>query len=124
MKPSSLASVEMLGRALVIGVLVALLVPPQAGLAALPQIRREQIADDAIGEEQVDWGTGSEQVAADDMPVDDGAWTNLAPEDPFVVVSAGRAYFRVEDLLRLGVLIERLDEAGSSRGESGEGGVK
>ncbi len=52
------------------------------------------------------------------------AWTDLAAEDPFVVVSAGQAYFRVEDLLRLSALIEGLDEAGSSRGGSREGSVK
>ena len=28
-------------------------------------------------------------------------WTSLAAKDPFVVVAAGRAHFRVEDLLRL-----------------------
>jgi len=27
-------------------------------------------------------------------------WTNLAAPDPFVVTAAGRAYFRVEDLIR------------------------
>ncbi len=36
------------------------------------------------------------------------AWTDLAAQDPFVVLSAGRAYFRVEDLLRLSTLIESL----------------
>ncbi len=34
------------------------------------------------------------------------AWTDLAADDPFVVVSAGRAYFRAVDLLRLSALIE------------------
>jgi hypothetical protein len=29
----------------------------------------------------------------------------MAPVDPFVVVAAGRSYFRVEDLLRLVQLI-------------------
>jgi Family of unknown function (DUF5372) len=28
-------------------------------------------------------------------------WTNLAPSDPFVITAAGRAYFRLEDLIRL-----------------------
>ncbi len=73
-------------------------------------------------------GTGGDRVYYDDdrgqlqsMPV---SWTNLAAEDPSVVVSAGRAYFRVEDLLRLSDLIERLDDNGSSRGDSEEGSVK
>jgi len=33
------------------------------------------------------------------------AWTDAAEEDPFVVLSGGRACFRVEDLLRLADLI-------------------
>ena len=28
-------------------------------------------------------------------------WTNLAAPDPFVLTAAGRAYFRLEDLIRL-----------------------
>lgn len=37
------------------------------------------------------------------------AWTDAAGElDPFVAASAGRSYFRVEDLLRLAEMIERL----------------
>jgi hypothetical protein len=32
-------------------------------------------------------------------------FTSLAPVDPFVTVSAGRAHFRVEDLLQLSRLI-------------------
>ena len=28
-------------------------------------------------------------------------WTNLAAPDPFVVTAAGRALFRVEDLIRV-----------------------
>ena len=28
-------------------------------------------------------------------------WTNLAAPDPFVLRAGGRAYFRVEDLIRL-----------------------
>ncbi len=38
-------------------------------------------------------------------------WTDQAPADSFVDASAGRAYFRVEELLRLSVLIEGLSEA-------------
>ncbi len=37
-------------------------------------------------------------------------WTDLVAEDPFVVASAGRAYFRVQDLLELSALIESLME--------------
>jgi hypothetical protein len=28
-------------------------------------------------------------------------WTSLATPDPFVLTAAGRAYFRLEDLIRL-----------------------
>jgi hypothetical protein len=28
-------------------------------------------------------------------------WTSLAVPDPFVIAAAGRAYFRLEDLIRL-----------------------
>jgi hypothetical protein len=38
------------------------------------------------------------------------AWTDAGPVDPFVVLSAGRAVARVEDLLRLIELIEDLTE--------------
>lgn len=62
-------------------------------------------------------GTGGDRVYYDDdherlksMPV---GWTNLAAEDPFVVVSAGQAYFRVEDLVRLSALIGRWNDANS-----------
>lgn len=36
------------------------------------------------------------------------AWTDAGPVDPFVVLSAGRAVARVEDLLRLAKLMEGL----------------
>ena len=36
------------------------------------------------------------------------AWTDHVDEDPVVVVGAGRSWFRVQDLLRLSDLIERL----------------
>jgi len=36
------------------------------------------------------------------VPLD---WTDIGPKDPFVVVSAGRALFRVEDLLGLARLL-------------------
>ena len=36
------------------------------------------------------------------------AWTDAAEGDPFVVLSGGRAYFRIEDLTRLHDLIGEL----------------
>jgi hypothetical protein len=36
------------------------------------------------------------------------SWTSLAPADPFVIVAAGRAHFRVEDLRGLVVIVEAL----------------
>jgi hypothetical protein len=36
------------------------------------------------------------------------AWTDVARVDPFVTVAAGRSPLRVEDLLELADLIERL----------------
>jgi len=35
-------------------------------------------------------------------------FTSLAPKDPFVVMSAGRSHFRVEDLLELTKMLEKL----------------
>jgi len=42
------------------------------------------------------------------VPLD---WTDIGPKDPFVVVSAGRSLFRVEDLLHLVGLIAEINEA-------------
>lgn len=42
------------------------------------------------------------------VPLD---WTDIGPKDPFVVVAAGRALFRVEDLLGLARLIEEIKSA-------------
>ena len=39
------------------------------------------------------------------------AWTSAASVDAFVVISAGRSHFRVEDLLELANLIARVREA-------------
>ena len=36
------------------------------------------------------------------------AWTDVAPVDPFVAVAAGRACFRLEDLLALSALLRDL----------------
>ena len=38
------------------------------------------------------------------------AWTSLAPPDPSVVLAAGRAAFRVVDLLELSHLIQHIEE--------------
>ena len=35
-------------------------------------------------------------------------WTSLAAPDPFVIAAAGRAYFRLEDLIRAAELIKDL----------------
>jgi hypothetical protein len=40
-------------------------------------------------------------------------WTDIAPPDPYIVVSAGRALFRVEDLLRLMLLQRGIRKGGS-----------
>jgi Family of unknown function (DUF5372) len=40
------------------------------------------------------------------------AWTDAGPVDPFVVLSAGRAVARIEDLLRLIELMEDLTAGG------------
>ena len=38
-------------------------------------------------------------------------WTDIGPKDPFVAVSAGRALFRVEDLLGLVRLVGEINSA-------------
>lgn len=43
-------------------------------------------------------------------------WTDAAPEDPFVALSAGRAHFRVEDLLHLVGLVDGGQERDSQLG--------
>jgi len=43
-------------------------------------------------------------------------WTSLAPADPFALVSAGRAWFRADDLLRLAELVESLRGGERTRG--------
>jgi len=35
-------------------------------------------------------------------------WTSVAVPDPFVIAAAGRAYFRLEDLIRVAELIREL----------------
>ena len=41
-------------------------------------------------------------------------WTSVFPADPYVVVAAGRAPFRVQDLLELSQLIARIHQGGAS----------
>jgi hypothetical protein len=36
------------------------------------------------------------------------SWTSMATRDPFVVLSDGRSYFRVADLIRLAELLDHL----------------
>ncbi|MDZ7698532.1 MAG: DUF5372 family protein [Deltaproteobacteria bacterium] len=48
------------------------------------------------------------------VPLD---WTDIGPRDPFVVVSAGRSLFRVEDLLGL-VCLMRKQEVSTANGET------
>jgi len=40
-------------------------------------------------------------------------WTELATEDPVVVLGGGRSFFRVGDLLRLSELIQELNKSTS-----------
>jgi hypothetical protein len=42
------------------------------------------------------------------VPLD---WTNMGAKDPFIAVSAGRALFRVKDLLRLAHLIDEINSS-------------
>ena len=43
------------------------------------------------------------------------AWTDAIEPDPFVVIAAGRSYFRFEDLVRLVEFIRTRREADSRR---------
>jgi hypothetical protein len=49
------------------------------------------------------------------------AWTDAAPADPFVVVSAGRAVIRFEDLLALATLLAQLADAHRARVPTADG---
>ena len=44
-------------------------------------------------------------------------WTDAGTPDPFVVLAAGRAYFRPEDLMALSQLLERLGRSMQTKGE-------
>jgi len=45
------------------------------------------------------------------------AWTSLAPSDPSVILAAGRAAFRVADLLQLSTLLGRIEEGHKEEAE-------
>jgi Family of unknown function (DUF5372) len=51
-------------------------------------------------------------------------WTNIAPEDPFVMVAAGRAPFRLEDLLALTALVRDIRPQATERPRERRGYVK
>ena len=57
----------------------------------------------AWGEERVYFLDSSGQMQR--LPAE---WTDVAAVDPFVMIAAGRSAFRVEDLLQLADIIERL----------------
>jgi uncharacterized protein DUF5372 len=56
------------------------------------------------GEDRVYFHDDSGQLAR--LPLQ---WTDVVPDDPTVVVGAGRAHFRYHDLCRLADLLTRLD---------------
>jgi Family of unknown function (DUF5372) len=45
-------------------------------------------------------------------------WTSMAAPDPFVLVAAGRAYFRLEDLIRLQDRLKELQRMNAREGAS------
>ena len=49
------------------------------------------------------------------------AWTDAAPADPFVVVSAGRAAVRFEDLLALAELLAQVADVNRGRVSTPDG---
>ena len=80
----------------------------------IPSIRsvagRFQLVDcrQTWGEDRVYFHDDSGQLAR--LPLQ---WTDVVPDDPTVVVGAGRAHFRYDDLCRLADLLTRLDAAPS-----------
>jgi hypothetical protein len=44
-------------------------------------------------------------------------WTSLEPQDPFLVVSAGRSHFRATDLIDLASLITEIQSASQALGD-------
>jgi hypothetical protein len=47
-------------------------------------------------------------VQNDDLASVPLSWTNLESVDPFKIISAGRAHFRIEDLIEMSKLIQQL----------------
>jgi len=45
------------------------------------------------------------------------SWTNVAEQDAFTQASAGRSWFRIDDLLKLRALIEELGGTSHSGGQ-------
>lgn len=45
-------------------------------------------------------------------------WTSVYQPDPFLVISNGRSYFRVRDLLELAELIKKIEEAKEEKNEN------
>ena len=76
----------------------------------IPSIRsvagRFQLVDcrQTWGEDRVYFYDDSGQLAR--LPLQ---WTDVVPDDPTVVVGAGRAHFRYDDLCRLADLLTRLE---------------
>ena len=54
------------------------------------------------GEDRVYFHDEDQRLRA--MPAD---WTSLAAPDPFVIIAAGRSWFRIADLLELAQMIDR-----------------
>jgi hypothetical protein len=44
-------------------------------------------------------------------------WTDVVPEDPFVVIAGGRSHFRMDDLRQLIELVARLEAAPGAAGD-------
>jgi len=53
------------------------------------------------GEDRVMYYTDASRLRS--MPT---SWTNEADDDPFTAASAGRSYFRADDLMELAALLE------------------
>jgi hypothetical protein len=62
----------------------------------------------AWGEDRVYFYNEAQQLVA--VPA---AWTDVIAKDPFIIVAAGRAAFRANDLFELALLIQRLSSKGS-----------
>jgi len=51
------------------------------------------------------------------------SWTSLLPPDPFVVMSAGRSLFRLQDLIKLADYVKHLKGLEEHRGKSNQDNV-